>query len=125
MAKITPAAVATQKLAAPNRKILMVSGVRNTFAVVFAPTVSPISTVTTSINTVFALFARRSVTPLSLSRLPKKSIASSTTDPGAMNDVTMKATMGKNIFSFLETTRSAFMRITRSFGVVSKRMIGG
>ncbi len=125
LAKSTPAAVATAKEAAPNRNILIVAGVRNTAAVVLAPTVRPINTVTTSIKTLRADWARRSVTPLSLSRLPKNSIAKSTTLPGEIKVVTTKATSGKMIFSFLDTTLSAFMRIRRSFLVVSSLMIGG
>ncbi len=125
LAKITPVAVATEKAAAPIRNILIVAGVKNTSAVVFAPTVKPISTVTTSISTVLADWARRSVTPLSFSKLPRNSMANSTTLPGEMKVVTTKATSGKNIFSFLETTRSDFMRISRSFLVVNSRMMGG
>jgi len=90
-----------------------------------APTVNPTSTVTMSIRDVRAVRARRSVTPHSLSRLPKKSMASRMAPPGAMIAVTKKVITGKNIFSFLETWRGGFMRIRRSLGVVSSFMIGG
>ena len=58
-------------------------------------------------------------------RLPKNNIPRRTTEPGAINAQIMNAAIGKRIFSRRETWRGAFIRIKRSFFVVSNFMIGG
>ena len=98
---------------------------RNWSAWVEAPTVRPIRMVTTSISGPLAVLARRLVTPDSLIRLPKKSIPSSGIPDGTMKAVSRKPMIGKSFFSTGETGRGGFMRIRRSFFVVSSRMIGG
>ena len=72
-----------------------------------------------------AVLARRLVTPLSLSRLPKNSIPSSGIPEGTMKAVSRKPIIGKSFFSVGDTGRGGFMRMRRSFLVVSRRMIGG
>ncbi len=124
-AKSTPPAVATQKESAPRPKIRIDWGVRKWSALVLAPTEKPSRMVTMSIMAVRAVLARRSVTMLSLSRLPKKSIPISTSEPGAIRAQIKKPAMGKMMRSRRETTRGAFMRMRRSSRVVSSFMIGG
>ena len=82
---------------------------RNVWAWVEAPTEKPSRMVTTSISELRAVLASRSVTMDSLSRLPKKSMPSSVMEPGAMRPQMRKATMGKMIFSFLETCLGGFI----------------
>ena len=82
------------------------------------------SVVTMSMSGPPAVAARRLVTPLSLRRLPKKSMPRSGRPLGTMNAVQMKPTMGKMIFSRWLTTRGLFMRMRRSFLVVRSSMMG-
>ncbi|OAV72094.1 hypothetical protein Barb6_01271 [Bacteroidales bacterium Barb6] len=99
--------------------------VRNCVACVEAPTVIPSSMVIVSISGPRAVSARRRVTPLSFNRFPKKSIPSRGRPEGTRKQVSSKPTIGKMIFSVEETTLAGFMRMTRSFLVVSRRMKGG
>ena len=78
-----------------------------------------------SISGPLAVFARRRVTPLSFSRLPKNSMPSKGKPEGTRKQVSSKPRMGKITFSVCETTRGGFMRIRRSCLVVSKRITGG
>ena len=110
---------------APSPKIISDFGVRNVWAWVLAPTVKPSRIVTMSISACLADTAKRSVTVLSLRRLPKKSMPRRAIEPGAIMAQIRKATIGKIIFSFLETTRGGFMWIFLSFSVVKRYMIGG
>ena len=123
-AKRTPKVVAITKDARPRPKMRAERPVRNTSAWVEAPTVIPMSVVTTSISGPLAVTARRLVTPLSFRRLPKKSMPSSGRPDGTMNAVQRKPMIGKMIFSCWLTTRGLFMRITRSFLVVRSSMMG-
>ena len=125
LANMIPPAVAIIKDKAPSTKINIDSLVRNTSACVEAPTVSPNKMVTISIRDVLAVSAKRFVTPLSLRIFPKNSIPSNGNAPGEIKVVKIKATIGKMIFSSLLTERGGFMRITRSFLEVNKRMMGG
>ena len=98
---------------------------RNSVACVEAPTVTPSRMVTMSMIGPRAASAKRRVTPLSFSRLPKKSIPSRGSPEGTRKAVSKRPMMGKTIFSVCDTTRGGFIRITRSFFVVKRRMKGG
>ena len=123
--KSTPLADAMTKAKAPMAKILMVSSVRNSLAWVEQPTVSPSSITTMSLSDVEAVLARRSVFPLSFSRLPKNSMPSRGSPEGTMKVVMSRPMMGKSIFSVFDTFLPGFILITRSFFVVSRRMMNG
>ena len=120
----TPQAVAIIKDIRPRRNIFTDVPVRNTSACVEHPTVSPINMVTTSIIGPLAVSARRFVTPLSLRRLPKKSIPSKGIPEGTIRAVSTKPTIGKMIFSRCFTSLGAFILIRRSFWVVRSSIIG-
>ena len=100
-------------------------GVRKVWAWVEQPTENPSRMVTISTIEVRAVWAKRSVTPLSLSRLPKNSMPSKPIAPGARSAQMRKATIGKMIFSRCETSRGGFMRISRSLRVVKSFITGG
>ena len=125
LAKSTPPAVAMQKAATPRAKMKSDSSDRKAAACVLAPTENPSRMVTMSIIEVRAVLASRSVTPHSLSRLPKKSMPTSTMESGAIMAAMIKAPMGKRIFSRCETARGGAMRMSRSCRVVKSRMMGG
>ena len=133
LANKTPVAVAIPNEKAPNANILIELEVKKPIftpstiltACVDAPTQSPKTIVIISIKEFEAVLAKRSVTPLSFSRFPKKSIPNNDDAPGAMRIVTSAPTMGNNIFSRLVTSRGVFMWIRRSFFVVSNFIIGG
>ena len=71
-----------------------------------------------------AVSARRLVTVLSLSRLPKNSMPSRGRPEGTRNAVQRKPTMGKMIFSRWDTLRGGAMRMRRSFLLVSSSIMG-
>ena len=96
----TPHVVATMKEKRPNAKILTELPVRNTFACVEHPTVTPMRIVTTSMSGPRAVSASLFVTPLSFRRFPKNSMPRSGIPDGTMKAVRMKPTIGKMIFSF-------------------------
>ncbi len=123
--KITPEAEAMMNAMNPRANMKMVSFVRNVDAWVDAPTVIPRRMVTTSVRAFDAVLARRVVTPHSRSRLPKKSIPNRGMPEGTTKQVSSNPTIGKMIFSLWATARAGFILITRSFLVVSNRMIGG
>ncbi len=125
LAKSRPLAVAMAKEKAPMAKMARDWGRRKVSAWVLAPTVKPRRIVTMSIMGPRAVRARRSVTPLSFRMFPKKSIPSSGRAPGAMNEHTARPTMGKRIFCSGVAAGAGFIRIRRSFRVVSRRMMGG
>ena len=123
LAKLTPKVVAITKDARPRPKMRTERPVRNTSAWVDAPTVRPMSVVTTSISDPPAVAARRFVTPLSFRRFPKNSIPSSGRPLGTMKAVQIKPMMGNTIFSLWLTSRGFFMRIASAvfiklFGVI-------
>ena len=122
--KSTPQVVAITKERSPSRKIFMDLALRNTSACVEAPTVRPMSVVAMSMMGPRAFSARRLVTPLSFSRLPKKSIPRSGRPEGTMNAVQRKPMMGNIIFSRCDTLRGGAMRMRRSFLVVSSSIMG-
>ena len=114
-----------QKAQNPRKKMKMVFSVRNSEACVEAPTVTPSRMVMASVSGPLAVSARRRVTPLSFSRLPKNSIPSSGRADGTRKQVSSRPTMGKMIFSVCDTARAGFMRMSFSFFVVRARMMGG
>ena len=83
----TPVLDAIMKAAKPSPNISRVSVLRNLSAWVDAPTVRPSRMVTISVMALLAVLARRVVTPLSLSRLPKKSMPSSGMPEGTTKQV--------------------------------------
>ena len=125
LTKSTPDIEAMINAIAPRKKIFSVSKVKNSEACVDAPTVRPSSITMMSLRALLAVLARRVVTPLSRSRLPKKSMPSNGRADGTTKQVRSKPTIGNMIFSFCDTARAGFILITRSFFVVSRRMIGG
>ncbi len=68
---------------------------------------------------------RRSVTPVSLSRLPNIRQPIRGAVEGSSRTTKIVTTMGKMIFSVLLTSRSWVILTLRSFSVVSARMMGG
>ena len=123
--KHTPLMVATMKAQAPMAKMKMVFMVRNSEAWVEHPTVKPNSITTISLRALPAVLARRVVLPDSFRRLPKKSIPSRGRPEGTMKVVSRSPMMGKRMRSVCETWRGAFILMTRSFFVVSRRMMMG
>ena len=120
-----PPAVATINDKAPSTKIRIDSPVRKTSACVEAPTVRPRIIVTISIRAFLEVSAKRRVTPLSFRIFPKKSIPNKGNALGEINVVSKRPIIGNSIFSSLVTDRGGFILITRSFLLVSSRIIGG
>ena len=85
----------------------------------------PNKIVITSISGPRAVSAKRRVTPLSLIKLPKNNIPNNGKPDGTKKAVNNKPTIGKTIFSVCETALGGFIRITRSFFVVSNLINGG
>ena len=83
------------------------------------------SHVDNSISGPRAVSAKRRVTPLSLIKLPKNNIPNNGKPDGTKKAVNNKPTIGKTIFSVCETALGGFIRITRSFFVVSNLINGG
>ncbi len=125
MTKSTPVAVAITKEKAPKQKMRMEAGLRKLVAWVEAPTVRPMRIVTMSMSGPEAVLARRLVTPHSFSRLPKKSIPNRGRPEGTRKAVSRMHNSGKSTFSRWLTARGGRMRMRRSLGVVSRRMMGG
>ena len=88
-----------EKATSPRKKIPRVLHEMNSEACVDAPTVIPKRIVIVSINGPFAVSANRRVAPLSLSKLPKKSIPRRGSADGTTKQVSNKPTIGKMIFS--------------------------
>ena len=109
----------------PIIRIASVCKFRNAPAVVVAPTEMPRKMVQIFINSFCTVLLRRSVTPLSRNRLPNIRQPMSGAADGNRKDTNAVTTMGKTIFSCLDTFRSCFMTISRSFRVVRARMMGG
>ena len=105
--------------------ILMVSQVRKVEAIALQPTDRPRKMVTMLHSAFCAVSDRRSVRPHSRSRLPSMSMPISGAVSGMSRMTTVATAIGKMIFSVLETGRSCSILISRSFRVVSRRMIGG
>ena len=105
--------------------ILMVSRFRKVAAVVVEPTLMPRKMVMMFISSLFAAFARRSITPDSFMRLPSIRQPTSGTVDGRSSAQSTVQRIGKMIFSLFETMRSVSILIRRSLLVVRARMIGG
>ena len=86
--------------------ILRVCGCRKVSAFAVAPTVTPRKMVTMFISSFCAVLERRSVTPDSLNRLPSISAPISGAALGNIRETSTVTTIGKTIFSVLETVRS-------------------
>ena len=105
--------------------ILMVWRDRKVAPVAVAPTDTPRKMVTMLMSSFCTVLLSRSVTPHSLNRLPSIRQAMRGPAEGTSRATKIVTTMGKMIFSFLDTCRRGFMTICRSFSVVSSFMIGG
>ena len=125
LASSTPPAVPKPKATTPMHMILMVSQARKVLAVAVAPTEMPRKMVTMFISSFWAVLFRRSTTPLSLNRLPSIRQAISGPAEGTSRATNTVTTMGKRIFSRLDTSRRGRMTISRSALVVRTRMMGG
>ncbi len=90
-----------------------------------APTVTPRKIVTMLISSFCAVFDILSTTPDSLKRFPSISIPMSGATDGSSRIVIIDTTIGNRIRSSFETSRSWLISVSRSFFVVSARMMGG
>ena len=125
LASRTPPEVPQPKANTPMTMMIRVLGVRKVCAVAVAPTDTPSMMVTMFISSFCAVLLRRLATPDSVSRLPSIRQPTRGAAEGTSMATKMVTTIGKMIFSVLETGRSAVMRMQRSSLVVSARMIGG
>ena len=96
----TPEAEAMINAMKPKAKIPSVLGVKNSDACVDAPTVIPNRIVTMSHKGPLAVLAKREVTPLSRSKLPKNNIPNNGRPEGTKKQVSSNPIMGNIIFSF-------------------------
>ena len=121
----TPPAVPNMNAAIPMANMPRVSRRRNICAVAVAPTDMPRNIVTIFISSFCAVLESLSTTPLSRMRLPSMSIPTRLAAEGTSSAVNMVTTIGKTIFSVLETGLSCCMTMRRSFLVVSAFITGG
>ncbi len=109
----------------PRPMIISVSSLRKVSAFAVAPTVTPRNIVTILINAFWAVSLSLSTTPDSLKRLPSMSIPIRGATEGRSSTHRMVTTMGKRIFSNLETSLSCSILVSLSFLVVRSLMRGG
>ena len=121
----TPAAVENPNATTPRARIDRVSTRMNLSPVIVMPTDVPRNTVTILIVSFCAALLSLSQTPHSRMKLPSISIPISAETSGTRSMQKMVTTNAKINFSSLPTLRRLFMRILRSFWVVSRRIIGG
>jgi len=125
LANMMPDAVAMLNATAPSKKIPTDFPVKNTSPWVLAPTVNPRKIVAISIMEVRAVWTRRSVTPHSFMKFPKKNVPRRGIEAGARKQQRITAITGKMTSSLFDTSRGSVMWITLSLRVVSSLMIGG
>ena len=125
LARSTPPAEPPPKAKMPRAMISRVWSFRKLAAVAVAPTEMPRKMVTMLMSSFWAVLLRRSVTPLSLNRLPSIRQPTRGAASGTRKLTKMVTAMGKMIFSVWDTARSCFMVICRSALVVRARMMGG
>ena len=125
MAISTPEAEPIPKATMPTQRMPSVCRFMNEEAVAVAPTVRPRQMTTMLFSSFCAALLKRSTTPLSFIRLPSIRHPIRVPAEGTIKETIIATMMGKRIFSFFDTVRSCFMRIMRSFLVVSARMMGG
>ncbi len=123
--KSTPAAVPNANAIKPRATIFKVSQFRNASALVVAPTEVPSRITTMYISALDAVSVSCLTTPDSLNRLPSISIPTKGAVVGRIKQTTIVTTIGKRIFSNLETGRSCAILIFLSFSVVNSFIIGG
>ena len=123
--KSTPAAVPNAKAISPSATIFKVSTFKKASALVVAPTEVPSRITTIYISALDAVSISCLTTPDSLNRLPNISIPTRGAVVGRIMQTTMVTTIGKRIFSSLDTGRSWPILIFLSFSVVSNFIIGG
>jgi hypothetical protein len=123
--KRTPAAVPNIKATRPSPTILRVSQFRNASALVVAPTEVPSRITTMYIMALEAVSVSCLTTPDSRNRLPSISIPTRGAVVGRIRHTTIVTTMGKRIFSSLDTGRSCPILIFLSSSVVNSFIMGG
>ena len=121
----TPAAVPNINAISPSATIFNVVVFKNASALVDAPTEVPSRITTMYINALDAVSVSWRTTPLSRNRLPSISIPTSGAVVGRIRHTTMVITIGKRIFSSLETGLKFSILMARSFLVVNSFIIGG
>ena len=100
LAKSTPQKVAITKDKKPRAKIPSERGVKNVSARVLAPMLKHNTMVAISISEEEAVFARRSVTPLSFSKLPRHNIPIRVIEAGAIKAAMIATMMGNRMRAF-------------------------
>ena len=119
-----PPMVENMKAITPSTTIIRVWRDRNRAATVVAPTLMPKNRVTMFIRAFWAVSLSRSVTPVSLSRLPNMRQPISGAVEGMSRMTKVDTAMGKTIFSTLDTFRACSIFTFRSFSVVRARIRG-
>ena len=102
----TPLAVPIPKATIPSDRIPRVLKSRKDAALSLEPTDKPRKIVTILINEFCTVSLRRSTTPHSFIRLPKQNIPSSGAADGRTIATRINTTIGKKIFSVLDTGRN-------------------
>ena len=120
-----PPTVEMLKAIKPRTMILMVSRFRKFCATMVAPTLVARKMVTMFISAFWAVSERRSVTPHSRKRFPSMRQPIRGAVEGRSKITKVATTMGKMIFSVLETSRLCTILTLRIFSVVIAFMIGG
>ena len=77
------------------------------------------------INSFWTVLLKRSTTPHSFIRLPSMRLPIRGAAEGRSSEMMIVSTIGKRIFSVLDTGRSCFITILRSSFVVRAFMMGG
>ena len=111
----TPAAVPKQKAISPSATIFNVSRLRNASALVVAPTDVPSIITTIYISALEAVSVSCLTTPDSLNKLPSISIPTSGAVVGRISTTTIVTTIGKRIFSSLDTGLNCSILTSLSF----------
>ena len=120
-----PPTVEMPKATRPSTTILMVSQFRKFWATMVAPTEVARKMVTMFIRAFWAVSERRSVTPHSRNRFPNIRQPIRGAVEGRSRITKVATTMGKMIFSVLETSRLCTILTLRILSVVMAFMIGG
>ena len=120
-----PPAVEMPKATTPRTTIFRVLAVRKVEPTMVAPTAGDSRMVTMFISAFCAVSLRRSVAPVSLNRLPSIRQPIRGAVSGSSSATKITTTMGKMIFSALDTVRVCTILILRSSAEVSRFMMGG
>ena len=109
----------------PRQMMSRVCRFRKFSATAVAPTLKPRKMVTVFINPFCAVLDKRPVTPQTLRRLPSIKQPINTSALGTIKPTITVTTMGKMIFSAMDTLRVGAILILRSFSVVKSLIKGG